>query len=368
MERRGGTQRSLSPREGEVLRLIAGGLTNREIAKTLTIAPTTAARHVQNIFAKLGARVLEDALAAAASGDAQFVAVAGEPGIGKSRLLAEFGRRALAQDVVVLRGSCEEDGFVSFGPFAEALERHLAAHPPVWAESNVGHRRSTPETLFPRLVKGGPLLPAGSAEDARERLLRTMAELVALASAEQPLVLLLDDLHWADAQTLILLSHLTSRPGNEKRLIVGAYRDSELAWTSPLRDILDRDPASHSIRRLILSGFDQSEVRSLISGELRVSDAAAIEVKAQEIYARTDGNPFFALELAKHPSDHDPRAMPDFEHEPHAPDTVRAAFDRRLPSVTGDERPPRAGSSNGAHVHRGGRGSDEWTDNCATPG
>lgn len=182
----------------------------------------------------------------AGGGPAQVVLLAGEAGIGKSRLAARFAADAGASGATVLYGSCEEQALVPYEPFSEA----------------VGARASDRAEIESRL---------------------------AAATATGPVVLVLDDLHLADRNTLALLARIARGVAGERLLVLGAYRDADAVGTPLLGAIADlrRDC---DVERVAVEGLSLDEVASLLDG---VADARGI-------HDRTDGNPFFVRELARH--------------------------------------------------------------------
>lgn len=179
-------------------------------------------------------------------GQAQVVLLAGEAGIGKSRLAARFAAEASASGATVLYGSCEEQALVPYEPFSEAV---------------------------------GARVPDRSEIESR----------LAAAAAIGPLVLVLDDLHLADRNTLGLLARVARGAAGERLLVLGAYRDADAVGTPLLGAIADlrRDC---EVERVAVEGLSVDEVAALLDGA----------ADARRIHDRTDGNPFFVRELARH--------------------------------------------------------------------
>src|SRR4051794_40380269 len=220
------------------------------------------------------AEALAAVVAACAAGRRGMLLLAGEPGIGKTRLLAEAGRIAHAGGATVLYGRCHEDLPTPYEPFAEAL----------------GALAGTvePEPELARLVPAfGPAPAAPSPEGERWRLFEAIAALLA-----PPAVLLLDDLHWADAGTLRLLAHLVRRP--EPPAVVGAYRDSEISRAHPLAAALADLRRDGLVERLVLRGLDEPAVAELVAG------SGGPDGLAGPLCRETGGNPFFVEEVLRH--------------------------------------------------------------------
>ena len=182
-------------------------------------------------------------------GTAQVVLLAGEAGIGKSRLAARFAAEAGAAGATVLYGACEEQALVPYEPFAEAVGADASERPEI-------------EARLARSAEAGPV------------------------------VLVLDDLHLADRNTLGLLARVARGAAGERLLVLGAYRDADAVGTPLLAAIADlrRDC---DVERVALEGLSVDEVATLVG---TVGDPG-------RIHDRTDGNPFFVRELARHLED-----------------------------------------------------------------
>jgi class 3 adenylate cyclase len=233
----------------------------------------------------------------------EVVLVAGEPGQGKTTLLADAARTAHTEGMVVLLGRCDEGVGAPYAPFADALG-HLVAH----ADDHLLRRHVQAHgaelaRLVPMLgLRVGPLPPPASADEDTERylLFAAVAGVLDAASAERAVMLVLDDLHWADKPTLQLLRHIVTHTGSTRLLVAGTYRDAELSAAHPLIDALGdlrREPA---VTVLPLSGLDDTAVVSLMeSAAGHTLDEEAIAL-AHAVYRETDGNPFFVSEVLRH--------------------------------------------------------------------
>src|SRR5271154_857682 len=232
-------------------------------------------------------------------GSACAALIAGEPGVGKTRLAGEWSRQAYEQGAVVLYGRCDEDLGAPYQPFAEAL-RSLV---PCVGTSRLRGLRGVEALLplVPRLVDDVPDLAAPTRADPdteRYALFDAVVALFEMASTEAPVVLVLDDLHWAAKPTLLLLRHLL-RFGDRARVqIVGTYRSTDLDRSHPLAAMLadlHRGAGSGTANRLALSGLDEDDVTAYVT-EAGYND----EELARALASVTGGNPFFLIEALRH--------------------------------------------------------------------
>ncbi|HKE12624.1 MAG TPA: AAA family ATPase, partial [Myxococcota bacterium] len=240
-------------------------------------------------------------LEAARSGRGGLAFVIGEPGIGKTRLLEEFTARARSQGVQVLWGRCFE-GELSrpFGPFGEAIAAYAKECEPEMLREELGSfggvvAKIAPELRerLPDLVEPVPLAP----EEERYRLLDAVAQVLWAIARKALVVLVLDDLHWADGSTLVLLRHLSRFLSRHPVLIFGAYRDVELDRQHPLGDALAALRREVEVERIGLLGLPQEAVTELLQAIAR-HEVPANFVEA--ITAETGGNPFFLREVLLH--------------------------------------------------------------------
>jgi class 3 adenylate cyclase len=247
---------------------------------------------------------MSDAFKRVASGEGREVLlISGEAGLGKTTLVAETARTVFDGGACVLFGHCEEDLATPYQLFAEALGHYIThAHEDLLI-AHVAAHGSELARLVPALASRIRDLPPTKATDAdTERYLLFAAVLALLdaASARQPVVVVLDDLQWADKASLQLLRHLTASEHTMRVLVLGTYRDSELSRSHPLLETLAALRRQHGVGRVELAGLDDTVVMALMEATAgRSLDNAAVGL-AHALYRETDGNPFFVNEVLIH--------------------------------------------------------------------
>ncbi|MGH9004454.1 MAG: ATP-binding protein, partial [Acidimicrobiia bacterium] len=236
----------------------------------------------------------------AAAGGLRVALLAGEPGVGKTRMAAELAVRVHDEGAMVLAGRCDEDLGVPYQPFVEAL-RHFADHATALSE-RLGRYGGELTRLVPELNERVPGLPAplrSDPETERYRLFDGVAAWLAAASADEPVLLVLDDLQWAAKPTLLLLRHVV-RAGGGRVLVVGTYRDTELTHDHPLLEVVPDLRRQGGVERLSLTGLDGAGVTTLVEQAAgRALDVAGLAL-ARAVYQETEGNPFFVREVLRH--------------------------------------------------------------------
>ena len=240
-------------------------------------------------------------LDAAVGGRGGVVLVAGEPGIGKTRLAEELAVRATARGVVVLWGRCWEGaGAPSFWPWVQVVRGYaqVQSGDPASLRHDLGAGAADIAQLVPAVHDCIPDLPAPpplEPEAARFRLFDSLAGFLRTAAARLPLLLVLDDLHWADVPSLALLRFMSRELEGAGPLVVGNYRQSEVGQGHPLlAAVADLTRGQH--RWLLLGGLGQRDVASFVA---MAAGAEASEELAAEVYRQTDGNPFFVTEVVR---------------------------------------------------------------------
>lgn len=255
------------------------------------------------------------------SAGTRAVLIAGEPGVGKTRLAGEWSRQAYDQAAVVLYGRCDEDLGAPYQPFAEALRRLV----PCMGSNRLRGLRGAESLLplVPDLTEVLPDLaaaPRAAPDTERYALFDAVVAILGVASTSVPIVLVLDDLHWAAKPTLLLLRHLLRFGETARVQIVGTYRSTDLDRAHPLAAMLADLHRDGSATRLTLGGLDESDVTAYVA-EAGYDD----DELARALASVTGGNPFFLIEALRHVHESGGRWDPNS-----LPQGVREAVSRRL--------------------------------------
>jgi len=218
------------------------------------------------------------------------LAIQGEPGIGKTRLLAELAQRADARGCIVLGGSASElERDLPFWVFVDALDEYVAGLDPRLVASLRDEVRSELAHVLPSL--SDPMSGGGAvAQDERYRAHRAVRELVERLAASKPLVLALDDVHWADAASVELLTALLRSPPDAAVLVVMAVRPRQTP--DRLAAALVRADRHDGLTRIELGGLPRKHAGDLLGDGVG-------RARADEIYEEAGGNPFYLQQLAR---------------------------------------------------------------------
>jgi DNA-binding SARP family transcriptional activator len=243
------------------------------------------------------ARLREEAEAAAA-GESGLLLIVGEGGIGKTRLVAELAASLTGFDV--LYGRCDEEEIFPFGPWVDMLRPRLERLTDSQLAAVAGPDASDLARLLPEIRERLPNLagaPAGDPETERRQLFVAVQRLIGRLAADGPVLIVVDDLHWADRSSLLLGRHLARQQQLGPVLLVGTYRDTELDRGHPLPDLIADVERYRPVPRVHLDGMDEGEVAALI-GSWHGAEVEGDAVRA--IRAETQGNPFFVKQLVRH--------------------------------------------------------------------
>jgi class 3 adenylate cyclase/tetratricopeptide (TPR) repeat protein len=229
--------------------------------------------------------------------------VSGEAGVGKSALVAEVGRRLFeAGKAVVLYGACDEELRPPYQPFVHAL-RHLVRHAPTSMLESYARRYGGELALvIPELADRLGRMPMSRASaDASDRylLFDAVSGLLASVSQHVPVVVVLDDLHWADRGSLLLLRHLLFTPELSNVFILATFRDDEVHANQDLIDLLAEIHRLTGASRSMLEGLSYDELLELAHNVVGADDVNVAPIVGV-VRKETGGNPFFAIELIRH--------------------------------------------------------------------
>ena len=239
---------------------------------------------------------LEDAL----SGRGRLVTLVGEPGIGKTRTAQEMATYAGLRGAQVLWGRCyEEQGVPPYWPWVQAIRSYVRERDPEQLRSEMGAGAADIAEVVSDVRERLPnLQPAPELEpdQARFRLFDSIAAFLKSASQRQPLVLVLDDLHWADQPSLMLLQFVARELGGTRLLLIGTYRDVELSRQHPLAEALGELTRERLFQRVLLRGLSQEDVGRFV--EMTSGNSAALGL-VEAVQTQTEGNPLFVTEVVR---------------------------------------------------------------------
>jgi len=266
---------------------------------------------------------LTAALESAARGSGRVVLLAGEPGIGKTRLASALGAEAERRGVPVWWGRGWEDGSApAFWPWNSALRRWIERVDAAELATAVGPFGAELANVFPALRDRLPDLAAGDgseSERARFRIFDLVSRFLAAVAKPAGLVIVLDDLHWADRSTLKLLEFVAADLADARLLVVATYRDTEVGADDPLAATLSCLARESSTRRIMLGGLSPEQCARWLASTAPHRDVAAL---GAALHQETNGNPFLVGEVA-----HLLAAEERIESVPHG---VREVVGRRL--------------------------------------
>src|SRR2546430_3599035 len=235
---------------------------------------------------------------AASNGNAHVMLVSGAPDIGKTRLLDEVGALATKDGAIVLYGGASEaKGMPPYLPFLEAFGRHIQVTPLDQLRTQVAAAPQVLATLLPELITrlgDFPASPPLPPEQARFRLYEAIGAFLEVMGATHTLVLILDDLQWADTASLDLLCHLARHQSNAHLLVLGAYRECEIERNPVFARTLAELTRQRVLATVAIGPLSAEETGMLASSKLGVSPNTGVNVL---LHAQSEGNPFFAEEL-----------------------------------------------------------------------
>jgi predicted ATPase len=226
--------------------------------------------------------------------------VGGEAGSGKSRLVGELAHEVASEGVLVLYGACDAVVQTAYRPFAEALDQLARSTDPDVLRADLGNAGGELTRLIPDLptrVAGLPAPIVADPDTERHRLHTSVTDVLAGAGRRQPLLLVIEDGHWADTPTLVLLRHLARATTEARVLVLATFRDTEADVPAELADALADLRRSDDVVRLHLGGLTEDDVEDFVrragGGEI---DPTEPEL-SRAIRDLTEGNAFLLCEL-----------------------------------------------------------------------
>src|ERR1700694_2130879 len=240
--------------------------------------------------------LLEDALLAALRGDGGVVIVGGEAGMGKTRLVTELVARARRRGAVVVSGACSEAELsLPYLPFREAMGNHRAREEVLALRDRLRPAAEELAQLFPPMGRPGPA--GGDPQQAKHRLFESILLLLRDAARSSALLVVLEDLHWADPATRELLDYATRRLRSTNVLILAAYRTDEMHRRHALLPTIEGWRRSGQVLLIELKALDAAEVADIVCA---IFEEASISDEFRDfLYDRSEGNPFVIEEMLR---------------------------------------------------------------------
>jgi eukaryotic-like serine/threonine-protein kinase len=242
---------------------------------------------------------LRTAVDTALGGRGSLQLLVGEPGIGKTRAAEELATYARVSGARVYWGRCREDeGAPAYWPWVQAIRGYARDADPVALAWQLGAGAAEVAQLIPEIAEKLDIEPAkrSDSEEARFRLFDSVTSLLLAAARDRPIVIVLDDLHWADEPSLLLLRFAARELGTSGLLILGTYRDVELGRHHPLARVLGEISGLEGSARIPLKGLSVGAVERYIE---MTAGAPAPPGLAEAVHGQTDGNPFFVGEVVR---------------------------------------------------------------------
>lgn len=246
-------------------------------------------------------QLAHDALGGALAGRGRVVMLSGEAGIGKTRLAQEVATLALRRGMLTLWGRClEEPGAPPFLPWTRAMQACLRACRDERLPVLLGREAAAAVEIAPELagrLPPGTAVPAiGEGDQARFRLFAAVAHFWRQVATLRPLLLILDNLHWADASSLRLLAFIAQDVGESRILLLGSYREAGLSRQHPLAATLAELLNTRQFCRLPLQGLSLDETERMVAAASAVTPPPAV---IATMHRRTEGNPLYLVETLR---------------------------------------------------------------------
>jgi DNA-binding winged helix-turn-helix (wHTH) protein/tetratricopeptide (TPR) repeat protein len=289
---------------------------------------------------------LERLMDRAAAGTSTLALLSGEPGVGKTRLAQDLLRKARDRGFVALQGHClESQGAPPYNPWVEILATTARITPPQMLRDLLGDGAPEVARLLPELRQMCPGLAAPldlPPAEQRRYLYRCVQALVERSSRTRPQLLILEDLHWADEATVLLLEHLALHLRAAPVLLLATYRDIEVPAEAPLAGMLESQLRERLMHHLPLDRLGRSGVAEMLEARAGKPPPAAL---VATFHGETEGNPFFVEEVYHHLEedgrlfDEQGRWHEELEiDEAQVPENIRRVLERRLGRLESQSR------------------------------
>jgi class 3 adenylate cyclase len=285
--------------------------------------------------------LLRQAVSRAVAGSGGVALIAGEAGLGKTRLVDEIAAEAKASGMFVVRGHCHDmEGSLPYVPFVEAIEYGLTVATADAFRSAMGDAGPEIARFVPKVRVAYPDLPpplALPSDQARHYMFESVCDFFERAAAIQPMLMVLEDLHWADESTTQLLESLARHVGRAPLLVIGTCRDVDLHPGHPFMRGIEHLSRLQTVSRITLKRLSTPEVAAMLRG---LSGQEPPERLARLIFDETEGVPFFVEEVYRHLAeehrltDAAGKWLPQVEvGEVEVPETVRLVLGRRIDRI-----------------------------------
>lgn len=277
---------------------------------------------------------LKAALENSMAGQGRLAMLAGAPGIGKTRTANELAAIAQSQGAQVYWGWCYEgEGAPPYWPWIQLIRSYVRSATADQLESDMGSNAAAIATLLPEVHEKLPSLrtpPELEPEQARFRLFDSIASFLKNASAATPLVIVIEDLHWADQSSLMLCEFISREISASKVMLLGTYRDAEVDRSHPLSQTLGTLIRESNFFRVPLGGLEPPDVGRFVELSAGITlTSANLEI----VHSRTEGNPLFLNELVRLLDEEDVPVSDDWITS--LPEGVRDVIGRRLHRLSG---------------------------------
>jgi len=285
--------------------------------------------------------LLRQAVDNAAAGAGSVALIAGEAGLGKTRIVDEIATEAKSRGMFVVRGQCHDmEGALPYVPFVEAIEYGLTVAAREVFRAAMGEAGPEIARFVPKVRVAFPDLPPPLAlptDQARHYMFESVCDFFGRAAAIQPMLIVLEDLHWADESTTRMLESVARRVGRSALLVIGTYRDVDLQPGDPFMRGIEHLSRMQGIARITLKRLSAGEVAEMLRS---LSGQEPPERLVRLIYSETEGVPFFVEEVYRHLAeehrlmDAAGKWLPQVEiGEVEVPETVRMVLGRRIDRI-----------------------------------